>query len=138
MAIADGLSADDLTRFRSISALFMPAPAESFRHIPLRIFLPSTPDAGIPAFKALQHPFPPVVTSASASLSSYGQAQGQSQTLGTALHALLPTLFPSRRVPVHARPVLHGAVVPMAAPLEELARGAAYADGWVGVVVAVM
>ena len=52
------------------------------------------------------------------------------QTLGTALHALLPSLFPSRRTPILAKPVLHGGVVPMAAVLEDLIRGAAYLDGW--------
>jgi autophagy-related protein 5 len=30
-----------------------------------------------------------------------------------------------------AEPVLHGAAVPFRAPLEELMREAAYADGWV-------
>ena len=52
------------------------------------------------------------------------------QTLGMALHAALPALFPSRRTPVLARPVLHGVVVPMAANLDQLMRAMAYADGW--------
>jgi autophagy-related protein 5 len=47
-----------------------------------------------------------------------------------ALHGILPSLFPSRRTFILAKPVLHGAVVPMAAPIEELVRGAAYLDGW--------
>ncbi len=66
---------------------------------------------------------------------SIGSGTGQPQTLGTALHTLLPNLFPSRRTPVLARPVLHGAVVPMGSHLEELVRCAAYADGWLGVVI---
>ena len=52
------------------------------------------------------------------------------QSLGSALHALLPTLFESRRIPILAKPVLHGTVVPMAARVEELLRTSAYLDGW--------
>jgi autophagy-related protein 5 len=48
-----------------------------------------------------------------------------------ALNSILPTLFPSRRDAIVAEPVLHGACVPFRAPLEELMREAAYADGWV-------
>jgi autophagy-related protein 5 len=32
---------------------------------------------------------------------------------------------------VVARPVLHGAVLPMGAVLEEVMRAAAYLDGWI-------
>ncbi len=60
------------------------------------------------------------------------------QTLGTALHALLPTLFPSRRTPILAKAVLHGAAVPMSALVEELMRTAAYLDGWVHLGVVMM
>jgi autophagy-related protein 5 len=58
--------------------------------------------------------------------------------MGTALNHLLPTLFPSRRNSVMAQPVLHGAVVPMAAPLEDLVKSAAYADGFLHVVIVMM
>ena len=60
------------------------------------------------------------------------------QTLGNALHSLLPSLFPSRRTPILARPVLHGCVVPMSSPVEDLMRSAAYADGWVALGVEMM
>lgn len=60
------------------------------------------------------------------------------QTLGSALYLLLPTLFPSRRTPILAKPVLHGAVVPMGASVEELLRGAAYLDGWLHLGVVMM
>lgn len=66
-----------------------------------------------------------------------GQGTNVPQTLGMALHNLLPSLFPSRRTPILAKPLLHGAVVPMNATLEELASKACYADGWVNVVIAV-
>ena len=52
------------------------------------------------------------------------------QTVGTTLHSLLPTLFPSRRTPILAKATLHGVVLPMAASVEELMRTAAYLDGW--------
>ncbi|KAK5001886.1 hypothetical protein LTR28_012116 [Elasticomyces elasticus] len=62
----------------------------------------------------------------------------QPQTLGTALNAILPTIFPSRRSPLLAQPVLHGAVAPMSAPVKALGEAAAYADGFLHVVVVMM
>ncbi|KAJ5430098.1 Autophagy-related protein 5 [Penicillium cf. griseofulvum] len=62
----------------------------------------------------------------------------QPQTIGTVLHTLLPNLFPSRRTPVLAKPVLHGAVVPMSAPIEEVVRSSAYGDGWAYLVIRMM
>ena len=62
----------------------------------------------------------------------------QPQTLGTALNSTLPTIFPSRRNPLLAQPVLHGAAVPMAASLEELGRAAAYADGFLHIAVGML
>ncbi|KAI5206479.1 putative autophagy protein Apg5 [Aureobasidium subglaciale] len=63
---------------------------------------------------------------------------GQATTLGMALNNILPTVFPSRRNPVLATPVLHGAVVPMSAPVEELMKAAAFADGFLHVVVVML
>lgn len=63
---------------------------------------------------------------------------GQPNTLGTALNQILPTVFPSRRNPVLAVPVLHGAVVPMSAPVEDLMRAAAFTDGFLHVVVVML
>lgn len=60
------------------------------------------------------------------------------QTLGSALNTLLPSLFPSRRDAILAEPILHGATVPFDAPLEELMREAAYADGWLHLGVAMV
>lgn len=56
--------------------------------------------------------------------------KGTPQTLGAALKAVLPTLFPSSRDPILAHIILHGGPVPFRAPLEELMREAAYPDGW--------
>lgn len=62
----------------------------------------------------------------------------QPQTLGTALNSTLPSLFPSRRNPLLAQPVLHGAVVPMSASIEELGKAASYPDGFLHVSVAML
>lgn len=70
------------------------------------------------SFKIIQTLVPPL------------SADGKAQTLGMALKALLPSLFPSQRDAILAEPILHGAQVPFRAPLEELMREAAYADGW--------
>jgi hypothetical protein len=55
----------------------------------------------------------------------------EAQTLGSAQKSILPELFPSQRDPLYAEPILHGAPVPLSAPLEEVMREAAYPDGWV-------
>lgn len=75
----------------------------------------------------MQSPIPPIVA-----------GTREMQTLGSALHGLLPALFPSRRTPILAQAVLHGAVVPLGASVEELVRWAAYADGWVHLGVVMM
>lgn len=59
------------------------------------------------------------------------QPNKEAQTVGSALNMVLPSLFPSRRDAILAEPILHGALLPMSAPLEEVMREAAYADGWV-------
>ena len=51
---------------------------------------------------------------------------------------MLPSLFPSRRDPILAEPVLHGAPLPFKAPLEDIMREAAYADGWIHLIVVML
>jgi autophagy-related protein 5 len=63
---------------------------------------------------------------------------GQPQTIGTALNQILPTLFPSRRSPLLAQAVLHGAVLPLSASVEDLVRASAYLDGWLHIAVVMM
>ena len=62
----------------------------------------------------------------------------QAQTLGTALNGILSSIFPSRRSPLLAQPVLHGAVAPMSANLEQLGRVAGFGDGFLHVAVVMM
>jgi autophagy-related protein 5 len=128
---------DNLPTYASIYNSLLPA-SHSLRYIPLRIYLPSsdlestlsldssstpqksTSKAASGHLKVVQSLIPPFIPSTR-----------EPQTLGMVLNSLIPAMFPSRRRTVLARPVLHGAVVPLTAVVEELMRGAAYADGWV-------
>ena len=66
------------------------------------------------------------------------QISRQPHTLGTALNGVIPSIFPSRRNPILAQPVLHGAIVPMSAVLGDLGRAASYADGFLHVAVVML
>ncbi|OKL56670.1 Autophagy protein 5 [Talaromyces atroroseus] len=127
----------DINSYRRITNLLLPPISQPFRQIPIRIFLPLPPDSDKPALKVVQSPVPssiPISQTSSSTMTPSG-ARMQPQTVGSALHTLLPNLFPSRRIPVLAKPVLHGVVLPMSAPLEEVARSAAYGDGWIAIVI---
>jgi len=63
---------------------------------------------------------------------------GQPQTIGTALNQIIPSLFPSRRSPLLAQAVLHGAVLPLSVSVEELLRSTAYLDGWLHISIVMM
>jgi len=121
---------DDLEAFNPICQKLLYAQGAPLRHIPIRIYLPQSPSPSEPSnghlkvVQSLITPMPP--------------NSREPQTLGIALHTLLPSLFPSRRTPILAKPVLHGAVVPMSAPVEELLRGVAYLDGWLHLSVVMM
>ncbi|KAJ5980249.1 hypothetical protein N7481_007547 [Penicillium waksmanii] len=132
----------DLPSFQRISNILIPPPSQPFRNVPIRIFLPLPPDEESPSLKVVQSPLPPLIPSSSIqssqSVSARSSPSTQPQTIGGVLHTLLPNLFPSRRTPVLAKPVLHGAVLPMSSPIEEVVRSAAYGDGWAYVVVRMM
>ncbi|GKZ39379.1 autophagy protein 5, partial [Aspergillus brasiliensis] len=118
----------DLPNFQRISNILLPPQSQPFRNIPVRFFLPLPPDSDSPSLKVVQSPIPPTIQPTSGSSASVMASQSilstsrgpQPQTIGSALHSLLPHLFPSRRTPVLAKPVLHGAAVPMGAPLDEV------------------
>ncbi|RAQ56092.1 autophagy protein Apg5 [Aspergillus flavus] len=132
----------ELSSFQRISNILLPPLNQPFRNIPIRIFLPLPPDSGSPSLKVVQSPVPPSIPPSSVAASQLALSRSsitpQTQTIGSALHSLLPNLFPSRRTPVLAKPVLHGASVPMSAPVEELVRSSAYGDGWLYVVIRMM
>ncbi|KAK4939152.1 Autophagy protein 5 [Elasticomyces elasticus] len=129
----------DVATFSKIHGSLVPSPGQ-MRNIPLRIYLPSTPDQDPDKaqIKVLQSQIATTVTAVgqSSPAALRGGGSGQPQTLGTALHQLIPSLFPSRRTPILATPLLHGAPLPMNAHLEELVRWGCYADGWLSVVLA--
>lgn len=121
---------DDPKTFNPISQKLMYAQGAPLRHIPMKIYLPSSPSTSEPTsghLRVVQSLVPPAAV-----------GTREPQSIGTALHALLPALFPSRRTPILAKPILHGTVVPMTAPIEELLRVAAYLDGWLHVGVVMM
>ncbi|KAL4928324.1 autophagy protein 5 [Aspergillus undulatus] len=152
----------DLPSFQRIMNILLPPPSigHQLRNLPIRLFLPLPPkpdsDSDSPFLKVVQSPIPPTIqtsqtqamsqsvlisasrVSVSSPAPGTSAGQVQTQTIGTALNSLLPHLFPSRRAPVLAKPVLHGAAVPMSAPVEEVVRAAAYGDGWVYIVVRMM
>ncbi|MCJ1385223.1 autophagy protein 5 [Xylographa soralifera] len=114
------VEAYDFDRYNSISQKLLYAHGAPLRHIPMRIYLPSLPSEseGVSHhLKVVQLPVTPLAPNSR-----------EPQTLGSALHSLLPSLFPSRRTPILAKPVLHGAVVPMSALVEDLLRSVAYLD----------
>ncbi|KAJ9401961.1 hypothetical protein DTO282F9_1251 [Paecilomyces variotii] len=129
---------NDLSSYQRISSILLPPSSQPFRNVPIRIFLPLPPDSGSPSLKVLQSPLPPIATASTSSNPRSSIIGTQTQTIGTALHSLLPNLFPSRRIPVLAKPVLHGAVVPMSAPIEEVVRSSAYGDGWAAIVISMV
>ncbi|KAJ5895053.1 Autophagy protein [Penicillium taxi] len=131
----------DLPSFQRISHVLLPPLSQPFRNVPIRIFLPLPPDEDSSSLKVVQSPLPPSVATnlqASQAISPRSSPSTQVQTVGGILNKLLPNLFPSRRTPVLAKPVLHGAVLPMSAPIEEVVRSSAYGDGWAYLVVRMM
>ncbi|KAM0129427.1 hypothetical protein ACHAPC_000839 [Botrytis cinerea] len=138
---------NDLHTYLKVSTILL-NPATPLKHIPLRIYLPSSsspsstphpassisskapgtssPPPPIFAFKTVQTLIQPQI------------ASREPQTLGGALNTILPSLFPSRRDAILADVILHGATVPFKAPLEDLMREASYADGWLNVCVVML
>ncbi|PQE04792.1 Autophagy 5 protein [Rutstroemia sp. NJR-2017a BBW] len=130
---------NDFATYLKISTILL-NPATPLKHIPLRIYLPSStpkPSSPLPAtntrgetplytFRTIQTLIPPHT------------ASREPQTIGSAMNSVLPTLFPSRRDAILAEVILHGATVPFKAVLEELMREASYADGWINVCVVML
>ncbi|EEQ34157.1 autophagy protein 5 [Microsporum canis] len=118
--------------FHRVNSTLLPNLSTPFRNVPLRVYLPTASGLEKPSIKVVQSQFPPKIP---ASVS--GGAGQQVQTIGTALNSLIPSLFPDAKATSIATPILHGAEVPMNAPVEEVGRCAAYADGWLNVVIRV-
>lgn len=137
LSLAANTSLDDLPLFNAINNKLLNPPGMELRHIPLKIYLPtsatqSASDAIAEEGKQVGH------IRVVQALVTLQLPSKQPQTLGTALNSILPTIFPSRRNPLLAQPVLHGVAVPMSAGIEELGRAAAYADGFLHVAVVML
>lgn len=132
---------NDFPSFNVINRKLLNAPS-ALKHVPIRIYIPLTPDAedpdtvggetgdltlvGAGSFRVVQSLVP-----------AASPEDRRPQQLGQALRTMMPMLFPSSRSPVLATVLLHGASVPFEAPLEDLMREAAYPDGWLCFVVVV-
>ena len=123
-------SPESFTKYNPIIQKLLNAQGAPLRHIPIKIYLPSSPTSDEATSGHLN-----VVQSL---IRPNSPNSREPQTLGMVLYTLLPTLFPSRRTPILAKPILHGAVVPMGALVEDLMRTAAYLDGWIHLGVVMM
>ncbi|KZF24789.1 autophagy protein 5 [Xylona heveae TC161] len=144
----------NLAIYNSINQKLLNTPGTSLRNIPLRIYLPSSGDAPSTesttetkpdeaplqrSLRVVQAPIAPMISNRNPLLSSHLPTRSsEPHTIGTALNRILPSLFPSRRTAILARPVLHGAVLPLSAPLEDIMRAATYSDGWIHLAVVMM
>jgi autophagy-related protein 5 len=129
-------SPDDRTLFNGVHNKLLNPPGLELRHVPIKIYLPTsasqTASETIPEEPKAGH------IRVVQTLVLLQSASRQPQTLGTALNSILPTIFPSRRNPLLAQPVLHGVAAPMAANLDELSRAAAYTDGFLHVALVML
>lgn len=131
----------DREAYTSINNKLLRPSGLTVKHVPLKIYLPMAssrttqtvaeeqPEDTVPKaghFRVVQ------------ALTPLRSDSGTAQTVGTALNSTIPDIFPSRRRPLLAKPVLHGAMLPMAAPLEGLAQDAAYLDGFIHLAVVML
>lgn len=139
-------SIDSLDLFNQVNNKLLRPPGVTIRHVPIKIYLPTS------ASQSTSQTIPEGANEDddAAAVGKAGHIRvvqslvplqlptKQPQTLGTALNGVLPSIFPSRRSPLLAQPVLHGAVVPMSANLEELGRAAGFGDGFLHIAVVMM
>lgn len=130
------MEADDLPLFNSVNNKLLNPPGLALRHVPIKIYLPTS------ASHAVSEAIPEEAKAGHIrvvqALTPLQLVSGQPQTLGTALNSILPTIFPSRRNPLLAQPVLHGVAAPMHAVLGDLGRAASYTDGFLHVAVVML
>ncbi|KAF8423398.1 autophagy protein Apg5-domain-containing protein [Tirmania nivea] len=116
----ESIETHNFDTFWSIADRLITNSAYSIRHIPIKVYLPT-------AAKVVQKLVPP-----------YLPGQREPITVGAALRTMVPELFLSARANRIAKPVIHGIVVPLNAPLVELMKEASYPDGFLHVAVAMM
>lgn len=125
-----------MSLFNTINSKLLNPPGLELRHVPIKIYLPTS--ASQTASETISEEAKPGHIRVVQALVPLLLPSRQPQTLGTALNGILPTIFPSRRNPLLAQPVLHGAAVPMSAVLEDLSRAAAYTDGFLHLAVVML
>ncbi|KAF1838321.1 autophagy protein 5 [Decorospora gaudefroyi] len=128
----DGVKAHDFALYNPINQKLLNPQGVNLRHLPVRLYLPHA------ASEHVQEETAPGSLRVVQRLVTPNLSSRQPQTIGTALNQILPTLFPSRRSPLLAQAVLHGAVLPLSASVEELVRATAYLDGWLHIAVVMM
>ncbi|KAF3039975.1 autophagy protein 5 [Didymella keratinophila] len=128
----DAVKQHDFSLYNPINQKLLNPQGAALRHLPVRIYLPHA------ANDSSQKESTPGSLRVVQSLVTPNLSSRQPQTIGTALNQILPTLFPSRRSPLLAQAVLHGAVLPLSASVEELVRASAYLDGWLHIAVVMM
>ncbi|KAK9378391.1 autophagy protein Apg5-domain-containing protein [Kockiozyma suomiensis] len=111
-----GVETHNYTMFWTVASKLLPHDPLSLRHIPIKIYLPSSN-------KVLHALVPPSLS------------LREPHTVGSALHQYLPDLFPSRRACLIARPILHGATLGMMIPLAELLYECMYTDGYLHICI---
>ena len=137
-ALWESVVSHDLSRFAPLYQRFLNPRDDRIRHVPMKLYIPQAPphgssqanvehSAGRPGLRVIQGLVSPSIATSKVP-----------QTLGTALHGLLPKLFPSRTLAIHARPVLHGVIVPLNTKVEELMADAAFCDGFLHISVTLM
>lgn len=104
------------------------------RHVPIKIYLPTSASSTVTDTVPEEEATPGHLRVVQ-SLVPLLLSNKHPQTIGTALNNILPTIFPSRRSPIYARPVMHGVAVPLGVRMDELGRAAAYTDGFLHVAV---
>jgi autophagy-related protein 5 len=146
----DAVKQHDFSLYNPINQKLLNPQGAALRHLPVRIYLPhaandsSQKESSPGSLRVVQSLVTPNLSSRESACSQQatdGEADptlGQPQTIGTALNQILPTLFPSRRSPLLAQAVLHGAVLPLSASVEDLVRASAYLDGWLHIAVVMM
>ncbi|KAK4499920.1 hypothetical protein PRZ48_008106 [Zasmidium cellare] len=123
----------DLLQFRSVNNKLLNPPGMELRHVPTKIYLPGS--ASEDDTSTIPEETKPGHMRVVQSLIPLQLPSRQPQTLGTALNTILPSIFPSRRILLYARPVLHGAALPLAARMDDLGKAAAYTDGFLHIAI---
>jgi autophagy-related protein 5 len=144
---ADNYHLDDFSLFSPVNQKMIRPRDVEIKHIPLKIYIPAAASdddetTTTPGhLRVIQGLIAPQVSASTWPIVRMlpmiiaDSVQGQPQTLGTALNSLVPSLFPSRRMPILAYPILHGAIVPLGISLDALSELGSYADGYLHMTV---